>query len=416
MARKGERGANGGSIVIRKEETVEGGHHGGAWKVAYADFVTAMMAFFLLMWLLNATTEQQRRGIADYFSATNTLSHSTSGTGLPFGGETPYAKGTMISDRGAVAALDGHAQPQNVTDDTGDTTARGRPQLDADGTGVPQTAGRSPPLPPNAQPDPDQSGVATRSSDTAAASGSGGGLAAAPVKPATAAGPAAPAQTADQQAAAARQERTALEKAAAQIRAAVSQDPELAKLARQLTIDMTPDGLRIQILDEDRRPMFATGSATPNQRAQALLEKIAPVLTRLPEPLSIAGYTDAAPYAGTGRSNWELSADRANATRRLLMQDGVPESRIISVTGHADHDLLLPAQPLAAANRRIAIVVQRLIPQAAAPAAPAPAASTSSAPAGRTAAAAAPAAALPVAALPVAALPVAAPPPAARVR
>src|SRR5580698_8536213 len=96
-----------GTIVIRKEEVVGGGHHGGAWKVAYADFVTAMMAFFLLMWLLNATTEDQRKGLADYFSPSNLMSHASSGTGEPFGGHTAFDKGALVSDLGAVEITPG---------------------------------------------------------------------------------------------------------------------------------------------------------------------------------------------------------------------------------------------------------------------------------------------------------------------
>ncbi|MDE2007767.1 MAG: flagellar motor protein MotB, partial [Rhodospirillales bacterium] len=89
-------------IIIKREEGGGAGHHGGAWKVAYADFVTAMMAFFLVMWLINATTEDQRKGLADYFSPTNLLSHNSSGTGKPFGGETAFSNGAMVSDKGAV--------------------------------------------------------------------------------------------------------------------------------------------------------------------------------------------------------------------------------------------------------------------------------------------------------------------------
>src|SRR5947209_374408 len=99
MAKKDKR--NGGTTIIKREEVVEGGHHGGAWKVAYADFVTAMMAFFLLMWLLNATTEAQRKGLADYFTPMNALSRASSGSGQPFGGHTPYDDGTLASDKGA---------------------------------------------------------------------------------------------------------------------------------------------------------------------------------------------------------------------------------------------------------------------------------------------------------------------------
>src|SRR3984885_206365 len=102
MAGKADKKGNGGNIIIRKEEVIEGGGHGGAWKVAYADFVPAMMAFFLLMWLLNATTEDQRKGLADYFSPTSVLSHNSSGTGQPFGGHTAFDEGALVSDRGAV--------------------------------------------------------------------------------------------------------------------------------------------------------------------------------------------------------------------------------------------------------------------------------------------------------------------------
>ncbi len=113
----GKQGGKGRGIVIRREEIVEGGHHGGAWKVAYADFVTAMMAFFLLMWLLNATTEEQRRGLADYFTPTNVLSQGSSGNGRIFGGRTPYERGEMVSDRGAKSVVPGQAEQLNDQDD-----------------------------------------------------------------------------------------------------------------------------------------------------------------------------------------------------------------------------------------------------------------------------------------------------------
>src|ERR1700761_6641141 len=101
---KGKRGKKDakGDVIVKRYEIVEGGHHGGAWKVAYADFVTAMMAFFLLMWLLNATTEDQRKGLADYFSPNNIMSHASSGVGQPFGGHTAFDEGALVSDRGKV--------------------------------------------------------------------------------------------------------------------------------------------------------------------------------------------------------------------------------------------------------------------------------------------------------------------------
>jgi chemotaxis protein MotB len=161
-----------------------------------------------------------------------------------------------------------------------------------------------------------------------------------------------------------RDEKATFEKAAEQIKEAVRSDPGLADLAKQLAVDMTPDGLRIQILDEVKLPMFASGSAAPNERVKLLMQKIVPILMKLKQPISIAGHTDAAPFPGPERTNWELSADRANATRRMLVDGGFQESRIKSVIGNADRDPLLPADPLAAANRRIAILVLREAPAA----------------------------------------------------
>src|SRR4051795_10050157 len=105
----GKKQGSGRAVIIRREEVVEGGHHGGAWKVAYADFVTAMMAFFLLMWLLNATSEEQRRGLADYFSPTNVLGRSNTGSGQPFGGRSPNSDGQLATDTGAIRAERGPA-------------------------------------------------------------------------------------------------------------------------------------------------------------------------------------------------------------------------------------------------------------------------------------------------------------------
>ncbi len=333
--KKDKKGAGRGVIIVKKfEEGDGGGGHGGAWKVAYADFVTAMMAFFLLMWLLNATTEDQRKGLADYFSPNNLLSHASSGTGQPFGGHTAFDEGALVSDRGAVEITEGKRPPLDpITNPDPQVYTKAIPAgaRNAD----PQAADYDP-----AQSDPGMIGQQPR----------GAGPASDGSREPTAA---------EIQAEKAREEKAAFEKAADEIREAVRSDPALAELAKQLAIDMTPEGLRIQIMDEVKLPMFASGSAAPNDRARALLMKVAPVLQKLPEPISIAGYTDATPYAGPGKTNWELSAERANATRRLLTDAGLADTRIQTVTGHADRDPLLPGDPLAAANRRIAIVVLR---------------------------------------------------------
>jgi chemotaxis protein MotB len=294
--------------IIKREEIIEGGHHGGAWKVAYADFVTAMMAFFLLMWLLNATTEAQRRGLADYFSPTASVTNGHSGVGLPLGGRSPFEDGDAVSDRGTVAVMNANAPPVDLEDDGSDT-------------------------------------VATKVIHADSGKGATNG-------------------PADRRAAeiARRTEQAAFAKAANQMQKAIDTDPELAPIARQLSIDLTPEGLRVQIRDAEGLPMFESGSSEPNARAKAVLQRLIPMLQTLHEPVALAGYTDATPYSGTGRSNWDLSAERANATRRILTESGLPDSRIRDVTGHGDRDLLTPDTPEAPANRRIAILLVRTAP------------------------------------------------------
>lgn len=325
-------------IIIRKEEVVEGGHHGGAWKVAYADFVTAMMAFFLLMWLLNATTEEQRIGLADYFSPNNLMARNNSGSGQPFGGTTPNTVGSMASDRGAVQLMKVKPTPMlEMEEDDGATPATPVAKRDSG-------------------PGPGEAGQAET---VAAGPGEATAVASVQLRLPSPTGLTASGPTASREERRAEQERAAFEHAAEQIRDAVRTDPALADIARQLVIDITPEGLRIQIMDEDRRPMFPSGSAQMAERARALLAKVAPVLLRLPEQIAIDGHTDAAAYRGTDRTNWELSAERANATRRILGELGLPDDRFSSVTGHANRQPLIKEDPLAAANRRIAIMVLR---------------------------------------------------------
>jgi chemotaxis protein MotB len=156
----------------------------------------------------------------------------------------------------------------------------------------------------------------------------------------------------------AKREREAFEAAAEQIREAVRSDPALADLGRQLLIEQTPEGMRIQLVDADRQPMFALGGAAPNDRARALLQRVAQVIQRLPNAISIAGHTDSTPFRGGGeRSNWDLSTERANVTRRLLVDAGIADNRIRNLAGHAERDLLIPEQPTAAANRRVSITL-----------------------------------------------------------
>ncbi|MCO6414873.1 OmpA family protein [Siccirubricoccus sp. KC 17139] len=345
MAGKGRR--DGATIVVKKYEEGGHGHHGGAWKVAYADFVTAMMAFFLLMWLLNATSEEQRRGLADYFAPTNVLGRSTSGSGAPFGGNTPNAPGEMSTDTTVLRVERGPAPTR----------------IDLDEEEEAEQAPQSGPGAPTDHPIPGEVGQGSQESRTApggpgSTEGNLGGSRAEGIT------------DAEFRAEAARREAAAFEQAAEELRAAIRDDPALADLARQLRIEQVPEGLRIQLLDADRQPMFPVGGATPNERARGLIQKVAQVAARLPNALAISGHTDATPFRGGERSNWELSAERANAVRRLLVEGGIGEARLRSVTGNADRDPLIPDQPQAAANRRVAITLLRAAPLTAPPGAP----------------------------------------------
>ena len=324
-------------MIIRREEVVEAGHHGGAWKVAYADFVTAMMAFFLLMWLLNATTEAQRRGLADYFSPSASVNVQRSGTGRPLAGQSPFEDGAAISDRGTVAVMNANNPPVDQEDDGGDTLAIHSVHADAPGAGA---QSRNP---------------GENQGKAQGASGNSAGFTS----------PAAERQAAEH---ARREEQANFARVAAEIQRAITTDPDLAPIARQLSIDLTPEGMRVQIRDSEGLPMFATGSPEPTARARAVLQRLTPMLMSLHEAVAIAGYTDATPYPRAGRTNWDLSADRANATRRILTESGLPDGRIRDVAGHGERDPLVPADPLAASNRRIAILLLRSAPPATSPA------------------------------------------------
>jgi len=361
------------TIVIRRDEGEEAAHHGGAWKVAYADFVTAMMAFFLLMWLLNATTEEQRTGLADYFAPTNLFGRSVSGSGQPFGGKTPNDTGTSVSTDGIPQVLTGKPSPQVAVDED-DTDTPAQPPARATAAEVARDTeddagpGRadSRRVTPLEQPGPNRQ-LLVKGGDYSASRLTPPAMpgqnpppdatAADAVAPrAAAAGPSGPEAAAQDDA---RRESRALAHAGARLLEAIRKDPALQDAAGQLLIDSIPEGLRIQVVDAEQRPMFALGGAVPTQRVRELMKQVVPALAGLPNGISIAGHTDSLSYRGQAKGNWELSSDRANATRRILVEAGLPDERIRSVTGNADRDLLIPADPLNPANRRITLIVLR---------------------------------------------------------
>lgn len=267
-------------IIIKRVKKGGHGAHGGAWKIAYADFVTAMMAFFLLMWLLGSTTEGDKKGIADYFQAPLKVALLSGGSGSGDSSHVIKGGGTDLTRSGGQVKK-------------GDTASRSTINLAA-------------------------------------------------VK-------------AEQRQAEA-QRLQALKQHVEDVLAA---NPKLAALKSQIRLDMTPDGLRIQIVDDQNRPMFDSGSAIVKPYMRELLQEIGGVLAEVPNRLTLEGHTDAAAFGGgeRGYSNWELSSDRANASRRELLLGGLPEDRMLRVQGLASSALFDRNDPLSPSNRRISIIV-----------------------------------------------------------
>ena len=307
MAEKEEK--NAAPIIIKRIKKGGHGHHGGAWKVAYADFVTAMMAFFLLLWLLQATTEEQKIGIADYFAPTS-VSRSNSGAGGIMGGRTMTAEGAKPNDSSPIGVL--IELPANPAE--ADTAS-----------------------------DP----VETPAS---AMAGSGGESDGTPEAEDTSELDALLAQREEEQFAAAEQA----------LRQAIDNIPELRNLVNNLIIDETEEGLRIQLVDEDGESMFSSGSAEMFGHTKKMLALVVDVIKQMPQQISIKGHTDSVPYQNAkGYSNWELSTDRANSARRALVDGGLQPSRVGSVAGRADQEHLDIDNPNSPRNRRISIILLR---------------------------------------------------------
>ena len=268
-------------IIVKRVKKGGHGAHGGAWKIAYADFVTAMMAFFLLMWLLGSTTEGDRKGIADYFSSPLKIALLSSGSGS---GDASH----VIKGGG-----------QDLTRSTGQVRRGDLPQQHST---------------INLQ--------ALREEQR-------------------------------------RAEQARFEELKEKLERKIAANPRLAALAAQIRLDMTRDGLRIQIVDEHNRPMFASGSAELQPYMRELLREIGGVLAGVPNRLTLEGHTDATPFAGgeRGYSNWELSADRANASRRELIAGGLPDDRVLRVQGLAASTPFDARDAFHPQNRRISVIV-----------------------------------------------------------
>lgn len=267
-------------IVIKRVKKHAGGHHGGAWKIAYADFVTAMMAFFLLMWLLGTASAGDLKGIAEYF-------------------QTPLK----------VALMGGSG--------SGDRSS----VIKGGGRDFTRTEGQV----KMGEIHPEKKVVDLKAAEAALA----------------------------------HKEKLKLRELQDRIERAIESNPALKPFRKQMLLDLTAEGLRIQIVDKNNRPMFASGSAQLQPYTCDILREIGKGLNDVPNRISISGHTDAQPYAGgdKGYSNWELSADRANAARRELIAGGMQEYRVLRVEGLASAVLFDAGNPLNPMNRRISIIV-----------------------------------------------------------
>lgn len=284
-------------IIIKRIKKSEGAHHGGSWKVAYADFVTAMMAFFLLLWLLNVTTDEQKALISSYFApADPRIAENTSGADGVMGGTTISPDGAQTSTLEPV------------------TSQQREPAV-----GVGREDGE--------EGEEKQQISEERLAEELE-----------------------------------RLDKKAFENTKEKLQQAIESSPELKELEKNLLIDMTPEGLRIQIVDQEGKPMFELGSAKPMPEAERLLRLIAGIVRDLPNKISIRGHTDSKSYGkDASYTNWELSADRANASRRVMLQGDIsgklPPDRVENVQGRADREHLVENDPESARNRRISIIL-----------------------------------------------------------
>ncbi|MBV9247942.1 MAG: flagellar motor protein MotB [Acetobacteraceae bacterium] len=294
-------------IIVKKKKGGGHGHHGGAWKVAYADFVTAMMAFFMVMWLVATVSKDQRAAIFDYFKNPSMEP-----------GKSPKPSPGQMGPGGASTS------PINM-----------HGGLDA--------------IRPAITTEKDRNRITTPVMKRNNANQDGGSR----IKT--------PDHTLDPQdiaAAAKEAEHKQLESLMMELKQAVDKSQALEPFKDQLLLDITPEGVRIQIVDAQNRPMFDVGSAHLRDYTTAILRELAPYIDSVPNRISLTGHTDIRPYpSNNGYTNWELSADRANAARRALVAGGLPDEKISRVVGLSSSVLFDKAQPQNPINRRISIVV-----------------------------------------------------------
>ncbi|TNE61567.1 MAG: chemotaxis protein MotB [Alphaproteobacteria bacterium] len=286
--------------IIKKVKKVQGGgHHGGAWKVAYADFTTAMMAFFMLLWLLNVAPPETLAGLADYFAPTTAAISGRSGQDAI----NPPSSTNAGANPSPVVAITVPGPPQS-----GATDGKKRGST-SEGGGDPNFPNSNQSITPQERED------------------------------------------------------AAFAQMQEQLKMAIQKSPTLSDMSDQLIMEITEDGMKIQLIDKDRRSMFKSGTDELYEYAKAMISEIGKSVQTLPNRLTILGHTDGGPFVGDGGiTNWELSANRANAARRVIDDSGVSDDRLAEVVGKAGTDPLYPDQPNRTENRRITILVLREAP------------------------------------------------------
>ena len=340
-------------IVIKKVQGGHGGAHGGAWKIALADMMTAMMAFFLLMWLLGSTNSESRTAIADYFKSTPLLKMgSNAGSNGVFGGRS------MISPEGLPdsVAQTSIANVMPPTLETGGSDKDEGPSgmLSPDGKNKEGEGRAGQAKGPAEGGQSDDAGEGAQTSDSKAQEG----LSKTGDSPdAKNAGGNGQSDEAQKKAAAAADQKN-FEDVQKKVMEAISKDASLSKLADQVQFVKVKDGLRIEIVDKADFSMFSVGTTRVLPRASALINELAKAISELPNDVVIRGHTDGLAYAlDSEMNNWMLSAERAESTRQTLLRAGVPESKIARVEGVADTEPYNASDPLDVRNRRISMTL-----------------------------------------------------------